>query len=102
MKEWDRCKNLYDSRLGTGHVPRWRFLRIQVKPHSRDIRAQMIREIDGEDSQYGGDGDRLADILDHGDNFVVPAIPGNDEGVEFYLLFGQRVKCRVMEAFTCK
>lgn len=46
----------------------------------------MIRENDGEDSRYGGDGETLADLLDPGDNFAVPAMPGNDEGVEFYLL----------------
>jgi hypothetical protein len=102
MKEWDQCENLYDSRLGAGHVPRWRFLRIQVKPHSRDVRTQMIRENDGEDSQYGGDGETLADLLDPGDNFAVPAMPGNDEGVEFYLFFCQRAKYQVTEAFTCK
>jgi hypothetical protein len=39
MKEWDQCENLYNSRLGTSYVPRWRFLRIQVKPYSRDVQA---------------------------------------------------------------
>jgi hypothetical protein len=40
----------------------------------------MIRENDGEDFEYGGDGDTLANILDPGDNFAVSAMPGNDEG----------------------
>jgi hypothetical protein len=44
----------------------------------------------------------LVDILDPGDNFAVPTMPGNDEGVEFYLLFSQHAKYRVTEAFTCK
>lgn len=62
----------------------------------------MICENDGEDSQYGGDGDTLADILDPGDNFTMLAMLTNDERIEFYLLFCQRAKYRVTEAFTCK
>lgn len=47
----------------------------------------MICENDGEDSQCDGDGNTLADILDLGDNFAVSAMPGNDKGIEFYVLF---------------
>jgi hypothetical protein len=43
MRDWEACKNL-------DHVPRWRCLRIQSKPNSWDVRAQMVREHDGEDS----------------------------------------------------
>ena len=62
----------------------------------------MICENDGEDSQCDGDGNTLADILDLGDNFAVSAMPGNDKGIEFYVLFCQRANYQVTKAFTCE
>lgn len=76
MRDWNACEN-------SAHVPRWRCLRIKTKI-ARDVREQMVRERDGEDSQYGGDGVGLSDLLEPGDNFAVPAMPGNDENVEFF------------------
>jgi hypothetical protein len=61
----------------------------------------MLREHDREDSQFGEDGNLLSDLLMLGDNFAIPATRGNREGVEFYLLFCQRGRFLVREAFEC-
>jgi hypothetical protein len=57
---------------------------------------------DGSESQFGGEDDCMADILAVGDNFAVPARPGNKENVQFYVLACLRKKFLVREAFTCK
>ena len=62
----------------------------------------MAHEGDGQDSQYGEDGASLADLLEIGDNFAVPAQLGNLEGVQFYLLKYVHLKYIVSSQFTCK
>ena len=43
----------------------------------------------------------LGDLVEVGDNFVVPAEEDNDEGVDFYILQCQRHREVVTEKFTC-
>lgn len=51
--------------------------------------------------EYGGDGDELADVLEIGDNFAIPAEAENNENVLFYILYCQKRKFLVRERFKC-
>ena len=76
-----------------------------MKVHVKDVevvREQMEDFGDGSESQFGCEEDSLADLLELGDNFVVPAEPNNKEGVQFYILACLRKKFLVREAFVCK
>ena len=41
----------------------------------------------------------MSDLLNVGDNFVVPTEIGNEEGVDFYVLQCQIPKFKVVESF---
>jgi hypothetical protein len=41
-------------------------------------------------SEFGGDGEELSNLLQVGNNFVIPTIEGNAKGVDFYILQCQR------------
>jgi hypothetical protein len=41
---------------------------------------------DPNEPEFGGDGEELYDLLQVGDNFVVPIVKGTVEGVDFYIL----------------
>jgi len=43
----------------------------------------------------------MVGLLQIGDNFVVVAKEGNEEGVDFYILQCQQTKHVVQEPFTC-
>jgi hypothetical protein len=51
-----------------------------------DVRLHMSQYKDEGMSEYGGDGDELADVLEIGENFVVRAEVGNEENVTYYIL----------------
>jgi hypothetical protein len=57
----------------------------------------MLKQED--ESQFGDDGDALTNMLYIGDNFVVLAEEGNEEGVQYYLLQCQWEKFVVQEEF---
>jgi hypothetical protein len=76
-------------------------IKIKVKD-AQVVREQMSEFGEGSESQFGGEDDCLADILAIGDNFAVPAHPGNKENVQFYVLEGLRKRFLVREAFTYK
>ncbi len=44
---------------------------------------QQFEDLD--DIEYDGNDKELSDLLQIGDNFVIPTIKGNLEGVDFYL-----------------
>jgi hypothetical protein len=46
----------------------------------------MVHHGDEEEWEFGGDGEELSDLLNVGDNFVVPTKEDNVEGAEFYIL----------------
>jgi hypothetical protein len=46
----------------------------------------MIREESSQSWDYEYDGETMADLVQPGDNFTVPAPVENDEGVSFYIL----------------
>ena len=60
----------------------------------------MIKRVENDDeSQFGGDKEALADGISVGDNFVVLADKGNDEGVPYYIVQCQRPNFLVQTAF---
>jgi hypothetical protein len=57
-----------------------------VKPrNTADVRLHMLQYEDEGMSEYGGDRDELAVVLEIGDNFVVPAEADNDVNVTYYI-----------------
>jgi hypothetical protein len=76
MKDWESCKNYT-------HIDHWRV--VKIKPlNTRIVHMHMLKQED--ESQFGDDGDALTNMLYIGDNFVVLAEDGNEEGVQYYLL----------------
>lgn len=67
------------------YVKPWTAIRIQ--PHNARVvttQEPLDEEEDLWDWAYSDKG--MADLVQVGDNFVVPATPDNDEGVSFYIL----------------
>lgn len=109
--DWEACENAcyclecansnWASCENRRHIQPWRLVKIHVK-NPEVVREQMEEFGDGTESQFGDEDDSLADLLELGDNFAVPAEPMNKEGVQFYILVCLRKKFLVREAFTCK
>lgn len=92
-EDWENCQN-------TGHVQPWRC--IKLRPTDTDyVRDVMMDNVDQDDWAFGGDGEEMSDLINVGDNFVVPAEAENEEGVEFYILQCQIPKFRVVQPFQC-
>jgi hypothetical protein len=66
-----------------------------------DVCLHMSQYEDEGMSEYGGDGDELADVLEIGENFAVPAEVGNKENVTYYILQCQKRKFLVCDRFKC-
>jgi hypothetical protein len=65
------------------------------------VKEQMLKNLDQEDWAFGGDGEEISDLVNVGDNFVVPTEADNEEGVDFYILQCQTPKFIVVEPFKC-
>lgn len=95
-QEWVNCEQ-------KSHVAGWRVVRlrpnnvmvVQEQIDAHDDPEHWVH--DGEDEEDGCS----ADLLQVGDNFMIPAPPDNDEGVEFYVLQCQKAKFEVHEDFLC-
>ena len=75
---------------------------IKIPPRSTAVELIEDPLPEGEDPwdwEYSDEG--MADLVQVGDNFVVPAAPGNDEGVSFYILQCQGPKRVLQENFQC-
>jgi hypothetical protein len=92
-EDWDNCES-------KDHVKPWRCVKLKPSDTSY-VREQMVHYGDHEEWEFGGDGEELSDLLNIGDNFVVPAEGDNSEGVDFYILQCQRPKFKVRESFSC-
>jgi len=46
----------------------------------------MLQLEDPNDWEFGGDGEKLLDLLQTKDNFAIPTIEGNEKRVDFYVL----------------
>ena len=61
----------------------------------------MVKHADEEDWKFGGDRQEMSDLLNIGDNFVVPVEEDNAKGVQFYTLQCQQPKFKVTASFKC-
>jgi hypothetical protein len=61
----------------------------------------MLENLNQEDWAFGADGEEISDLVNMGDNFVIPAEADNEEGVDFYILQCQTPKFKVLEPFKC-
>jgi hypothetical protein len=92
-KDWENC----DSQ---SHVRAWEL--VKLRPTNTRLVYDTMDEHENEDDwEFGGEGGSVGDMLNIGDNFVVPAEEDNNEGVEFYILQCQRPKFFVKEPFEC-
>ncbi len=64
------------------------------------VKRMMVGEWDGVWFAGGSGGEHLAATLDVGDNLVVNASKGNDEGVDFWIILCTKPLHTVKEAFT--
>jgi hypothetical protein len=71
------CQNVF-------HVLPWWLLKLKLN-NIKLVRDQMQQFEDLDDIEYDGNDKELSDLLQIGDNFVIPTIKGNLEGVDFYL-----------------
>lgn len=88
------------AKIKITYVKPWRCLKLKPSDTSY-VREQILDHADEEDWAFGGDGEELSDLLNLGDNFVVPAEEDNAEEVEFHVLACQTRKFRVTESFKC-
>ncbi len=56
------------------------------------VRDQMQQFEDPDDIEYDGNDKELSDLLQIGENFVIPTTKGNVKGVDFYLFQCQQPK----------
>jgi len=65
---------------------------VKLKPHNlQEVADHMIDHdiLDDEDWEEDVEGEGFGDLIQPGENFVVPTIEGNVEGVEFYICSAQ-------------
>jgi len=65
------------------------------------VKEQMQEFEEQEEWEFEGNSEILYNMIQIGNNFVVPTIEGNAEGVDFYSLQCQRPKHMVSEFFSC-
>jgi hypothetical protein len=82
------------------YIQQWKVLKI--RPHSVEYAAVQRMPDEEEDNwDYEYDDAAMADLVQVGNNFAVPATPDNDEGVLFYILQCLEPKRVVKENFEC-
>lgn len=98
--DWQSCEN-------ASYVKSWRVVKL-APTNVSFVRDQMLlgpggggNPSDEEPWDYESDDESLGGLVNIGDNFVVPAIQGNEEGVEFYILQCQKERQLVRENFKC-
>jgi hypothetical protein len=80
------------------HVKLWFVVRL--RPHNAQRVIQQIDlQNDPDDWEFDGCTEAPGDLVEVGDNFAVPTPPGNEEGVEFFVLQCQRKKYEVQVDF---
>jgi hypothetical protein len=64
--------------------------------------AEQVEEMDEvENWLHDGVSVEIGDMVQVGDNFMIPAKEDNEDGVQFYVLQCQRTKFVLEETFTC-
>ena len=91
--DWARCENF-------AHVQEWLVQRLQ--PFSAIAVAQQIEEMDNKAYWvYDGISKEVGNLVEIGDNFIIPAEEGNEDGVEYYILQCVAKKFVLQESMTC-
>lgn len=91
--DWANCENL-------SHVQGWDVKRLV--PDSAGAVAEVIEELDDEANwMHDGVSMSLGDLVDVGDNFMIPAEDDNEDGVEFYILQCTKRKFELQEHLNC-
>jgi hypothetical protein len=91
-EQWEGC-------LNKAHVFSWQL--IKFKPSNTRLVKEQVEEFDDpNETEFSGDGEKLFNLLQVGDNFVVLVVEGNVEGVNFYILQCQHQKFMVSEPFA--
>ena len=87
--------------VNTSHVENWNL--VKLKPYDlREVADHMMHHnVVDEDWEEIVEGEGFGDLIRPGDNFAVPAMEGNAEGVEFYILQCTRAKYEVEQGFKC-
>jgi hypothetical protein len=77
-EDFPHCEN-------NAYVKTWKVEKI--RPRSLDFaRAHLYAREGGDPWNYEYNGDSMANLVQPGDNFAIPAASDNDEGVAFYTL----------------
>lgn len=82
------------------YVHAWTVTKIQPR-NVQFAATHMTADEEDNSWDYEYDGEGMADLVQPGDNFAVPAADNNDEGVSFYILQCQRPKHTVQHDFDC-
>jgi len=97
----DNFVSNFVSCVNKSHVENWDL--IKLKPYDLQEVADHVTDNkvpDDEDWEEAVEGEGFGDLIRPGDNFVVLAVEGNIEGVEFYVLQCTRGKYEVDHKFT--
>jgi hypothetical protein len=90
--QWVDCKN-------PSHVQDWE-VQCLVLVNSQAV-AEQIAEMDDEENWvHDGVSAQIGDLVEVGENFMVPTVEENDNGVEYYILQCRRSKFVLDEALT--
>ena len=75
----------------------------KLKPYDLQVVRESMMDLDlrDEDWEESVEGEGFGDLIRPGDNFAVPAMEGNGEGVEFYVLQCTKAKHEVIVGFKC-
>lgn len=92
-RDWANCEH-------KSHVAAWRGVKLRPS-NTQSVRDQNEEYEHEVGFESGGISGEYGDLAEIGDNFVVPAEPGNEEGVDFYVMQCQRSKFEVVTPFTC-
>lgn len=92
-QNWSSCEQ-------QSHVGGWRVVRLRPKD-AGPVQQQIEANDDPANWLHGGLDLGHGDMTQVGDNFMIPAEEGNDEGVDFYILQCVKAKFQVQEDFLC-
>lgn len=87
--------------VNKSHVEDWEL--VKLKPYDLQVVRESMMDLDlrDEDWEESVEGEGFGDLIRPGDNFAVPAMEGNGEGVEFYVLQCTKAKHEVIVGFKC-
>lgn len=91
--DWADCER-------TSHVQEWQVQRL-VPVSVRAIEEQVEDMDEAENMLHDGVSIEIGDLVEVGDNFMIPAEEENEDGVQFYILQCQKTKFVLQEPLSC-